>query len=676
MESFVASLIKLRNRHFLLADLALFLVMPAVALAIRLDGWEALDRHGRSLLVATILFLAVKLLIYYSGGIYSRFWRYASIDELGHITLLGVLALGVQTALLLGVFQPLGWVAGEFPRSVPVIDGLLTLAATGALRFSVPFSERLLQRRTGRRQGGDRVLVVGAGSAGVMIVQEMRRNPHLGMQPVAFVDDAPDKQGVQIRGVPVLGRCRDIAKVVRATNAQRVVIAMPTAPGPVIREIFTICEQAGVHAKTIPGMYELLGGTLSVKHLRDVEIEDLLRRDPIQTDVAAVGELIRGKRVLITGGGGSIGRELCRQVLRFEPAALIILGHGENSVFEIQCELLRLAALNRPAAGENGARPPVSAIHAVIADIRFPDRMQAVFAEYRPEVVFHSAAHKHVPLMEQNPAEAVTNNILGTHNVLDAALAADVGRFVLISTDKAVNPTSVMGASKRVAELLVHQAAQRSGKPYVAVRFGNVLGSRGSVVLTFKQQIAAGGPVTVTHPQVTRYFMTIPEAVQLVLQAATLGRGGEVFMLDMGDPIKIVDLARDLIELSGLKLDQDIAITFVGLRPGEKLFEELFIPGEEYALTAHEKIYTVGNASSFIPPDLDRVIGWLAAEAQRNGREAILAGLHELVPEFRPAGEAPAVPVPRMPVGARPAPPLRPVPLPPAYLGTSESRRA
>jgi FlaA1/EpsC-like NDP-sugar epimerase len=461
MESFVASLIKLRNRHFLLADLALFLVMPAVALAIRLDGWEALDRHGRSLLVATILFLAVKLLIYYSGGIYSRFWRYASIDELGHITLLGVLALGVQTALLLGVFQPLGWVAGEFPRSVPVIDGLLTLAATGALRFSVPFSERLLQRRTGRRQGGDRVLVVGAGSAGVMIVQEMRRNPHLGMQPVAFVDDAPDKQGVQIRGVPVLGRCRDIAKVVRATNAQRVVIAMPTAPGPVIREIFTICEQAGVHAKTIPGMYELLGGTLSVKHLRDVEIEDLLRRDPIQTDVAAVGELIRGKRVLITGGGGSIGRELCRQVLRFEPAALIILGHGENSVFEIQCELLRLAALNRPAAGENGARPPVSAIHAVIADIRFPDRMQAVFAEYRPEVVFHSAAHKHVPLMEQNPAEAVTNNILGTHNVLDAALAADVGRFVQAGGGVAGPPG---GPAQRQA-LCRGPLRQRAGQP-------------------------------------------------------------------------------------------------------------------------------------------------------------------------------------------------------------------
>lgn len=639
MESFVSFLLKLRNRHFLALDFLIFLATPAIALLLRVDDSEVVGNNLGALAVATLLFLAVKLSVFYRGNMYSRFWRYASVEELAHIAFLGLLALILQTLLYLLVLRPLGWVHG-LPQSLPLIEALVALPATAGLRFSVPLAARVLHRRTGKRET-QRVLVVGAGSAGVMIVQEMQRNLPLGLKPVAFVDDDPEKQGVRIRGVPVLGHCRDIARVCEEITAHQVVIAMPTAPGKVIREIVGICEEAGVQTKIIPGIHELLDGTASVKQLRDVDIHDLLRREPIQTDTAAVRELIRGRCVLITGAGGSIGSELCRQVLRFAPRTMILVGHGENSIFEIHNELLRIrdrgpAGASAPSANGHKA----TTIIPLIADIRFADRIQALFAEYRPEIVFHAAAHKHVPLMEVNPTEAITNNVLGTRNLLQAAQATDVNHFVMISTDKAVNPTSVMGASKRAAELLVHQASHESGRPYVAVRFGNVLGSRGSVVLTFKQQIAAGGPVTVTHPDMVRYFMTIPEAVQLVLQAAVLGQGGEVFTLDMGEPVKIVDLARDLIELSGLEVGRDIDITFQGMRPGEKLFEELFIPGEHYARTAHPKIFVAANASSFVPANLDRSLAGLGAAAARHENPAVVQGLQDLIPEFAPAGTA------------------------------------
>ncbi|MGB4872412.1 MAG: nucleoside-diphosphate sugar epimerase/dehydratase, partial [Candidatus Promineifilaceae bacterium] len=377
--------------------------------------------------------------------------------------------------------------------------------------------------------------------------------------------------------------------------------------------------------------YELLDGAVSVKQLREVQIEDLLRREPVQTDVAAVQALLAGKRVLVTGGGGSIGSELCRQVWRCGPAQLILLGHGENSVFEAYHDLRRLGV-------------PADRLTALIADVRFPELIHSLLKQHRPDIIFHAAAHKHVPLMEQNPAEAITNNVLGTRNLLQAALAANVERFVMISTDKAVKPTSVMGASKRVAELMVHRTAQQSGRPYVAVRFGNVLGSRGSVVLTFQKQIAAGGPVTVTDPQMTRFFMTIPEAVQLVLQASVLGSGGEVFVLDMGEPVKIVDLARDLIELSGLEEGRDIDIVYTGLRPGEKMYEELFIPGEDYQRTRHQKIFIAANASRLVPVDLEDGLNALAVSAQRNDREAILRGLCHLIPEYEPQVDNPILP--------------------------------
>ncbi|RME59106.1 MAG: polysaccharide biosynthesis protein, partial [Caldilineae bacterium] len=365
--------------------------------------------------------------------------------------------------------------------------------------------------------------IMGAGDAGAMIAREMRNNAHVGLEPVGFVDDDLGKHDVRIHNVPVLGSRQDIPALVREYKVQQVIIAMPSAPGKVVREVVQMCEQAGVQARIIPGIPELLDGRVSLQQVREVEIADLLRREPVQTDIGAVRALIRGRRVLVTGGGGSIGSELCRQIWRCGPAELILLGHGENSIFDIHNELRgsEPGMVISPESGAWSAQSPV--LTPIIADVRFAERVRTVFEETRPEIVFHAAAHKHVPLMEMNPAEAITNNVLGTRNVVEAALAVDVEHFVMISTDKAVNPTSIMGASKRVAELIVHRAAQQSGKAYVAVRFGNVLGSRGSVIHTFRRQIAQGGPVTVTDPEMKRFFMTIPEAVQLVMQASVLG---------------------------------------------------------------------------------------------------------------------------------------------------------
>lgn len=627
------NLIFLRNRHFFGLDVLLLCLTPTLALALRTDGWsvqpsgwDALSRYIPGLVVYTAIALIVRLTVFYRHDLYSRYWRYASIDELDQIgwsvfvstAIIGAIVMFARIPFIVQTGFPL-W---NFPRSIVFIDALLVLFLLGGVRFSVRLATRWQQ---GEHSSGKRTLIMGAGDAGAMIVREMRTSSRVGFEPVGFVDDDPHKKDVLIHGIPVLGGRDDIPQLARSHKIQHVIIAMPTVPGKEIREIVRICEQAGVQTKIIPGIYELLDGTVSVSHLRNVEIEDLLRREPVQTDVAGVQKLLWGKRVLITGGGGSIGSELCRQIRRCRPAEIVIVGHGENSVFEISNELRRMEV-------KEGQGAPV-AIHPVIADIRFAERIRAVVAEHRPQIIFHAAAHKHVTLMELNPAEAITNNVQGTRNLLQAARAADVERFVMISTDKAVNPTNIMGASKRTAELLVHQAAQITGKPYVAVRFGNVLGSRGSVILTFKQQIAAGGPVTVTHPEMTRYFMTIPEAVQLVLQSAVLGSGGEVFVLDMGDPVRIMDLAQDLITLSGLEVGVDIDITTVGMQPGEKLYEELFIPGEIYNRTVHQKVYIAANAGSFVKPTLDQSVDQLIEAAERGDAEAILSGLQNLIPE-------------------------------------------
>ncbi len=627
-------IVRLRGRHLLLLDLISILGAAVGAFVIR---YEALVRIGPYIVHNAFFFLSVLLVrppVYYLFGLYRRWWRYASIAELAAIAQAVVVGSLVVAGLAFGFLAPVVDGARVFSRSVLLLEGMLNLLAIGGSRILL----RLLQthdgareRANGRGGAGDahprRVLVMGAGDAGALIVREMHQNPGLGYLPVGFVDDDPAKQGAQIYAVPVLGKRQDIPRLIQERGIDQVIIAMPTAPGAVIREVRALCAQAQTPVKTIPGLYELLDGSVRISQIREVKIEDLLRREPIRTDLAAVEGYLAGAVVLVTGAGGSIGSELCRQIAARKPQQLLLLGHGENSIYNILSELHDMA-------------PQLPAL-PLIADVRDEGRITRLLCKHRPQVIFHAAAHKHVPLMESNAEEAFTTNVLGTQNLLHAAEEAGVARFVLISSDKAVNPVNVMGASKYLAEVLVQQAARRLGRPFVVVRFGNVLGSRGSVVPLFQRQIAAGGPVTITHPEMRRYFMTIPEAVQLVLQAGALGRGGEVFVLDMGEQIRILDLAQDLISLSGLKPQEDIEIVFTGVRPGEKLYEELFAPGEEPAPTAHEKILVARPQSLPSEARLAAGIEAVLRAAREEDRATLVQALQEIIPSFAPAAEVP-----------------------------------
>jgi FlaA1/EpsC-like NDP-sugar epimerase len=639
--------VRVRNRHLLLTDVLLLPIAAVLAFALRLDA-TLIQPYTRTMLIYALAAPVIMIPIFAALGLYSRYWRYASVDEL--LLLAGAATLGALTqGAIFFVIQALfpSLLTPGVPRSIPLIAGLLTLVVIAAPRLAL-----LLWSQNSRRSASaaplfaqQRVLIAGAGEAGALILRELRANPQTGLIPVGFVDDDPFKQGMLIQRMRVLGGCETIPALVREFRVDQIIIAMPGAPGTAVRGIVDICEKAGVRARIIPGMYELLSGAAGISQLRDVRIDDLLRREPVQTDTEQVAALIQGKRVLVTGAGGSIGSELCRQILRCAPAELILLGHGENSIFDIHNEL-------KVEGSRLNVQPSTFNLQPVIADIRDADRLAAVFATHCPEIVFHAAAHKHVPLMEDNVEDAVTNNVLGTRRLVEASIAAEVDHFVFVSTDKAVNPSSVMGATKRVAELMVQEAAQCTGRAFVAVRFGNVLGSRGSVVPFFQKQIAAGGPVTVTHPEVKRYFMTIPEAVQLVLQSAALGCGGEIFMLDMGAPVRIADLARDLIRLTGLEPGRDIEIRYTGLRPGEKLFEELFGADEIYGQTRHEKIFVYRNGhtngSGEAPadlrpasPDTSRLSGKIDAlilAAQQGDAAEVRSRLNDLVPEYQRVG--------------------------------------
>lgn len=634
VNGFTNRILYLRNRYFFLFDIVILTLLPTAALMLR-DELRA--EYIPSLAVFTLASMLLWLGSFMFMRLYSVYWQYASIEEMWTI----VKAVGLGTLANLFVFfailRPFGLVSDNFPRSVPLIDALLVLVVMVCSRGSIRWLDRRTRLRGANSTTQERVVIYGAGEAGIVIAREMLGNPQLGMLPVAFLDDDPHKHKMVIQGTPVLGGREYIGRLVSEGRVDRMVIAMPTIPGKTIREIAARCLEEKLTVQTVPGMYELLNGTVTVSKLRNIEIEDLLRRDPVANDKAAVTELVRGKRVLVTGAGGSIGGELCRQLALCAPAQVVLLGHGENSIF-MQMHAMRAAFPNVPCV-------------PVIADVRDAPRMAQVMAHYRPQLVFHAAAHKHVSLMEDNPQDAVTNNVLGTRVVLDAANAQGVETFVMISTDKAVNPESVMGATKRVAELYVHARALETGKRFVVVRFGNVLGSRGSVVPLFRQQIANGGPVQVTHPDVRRFFMTIPEAVQLVLQAATLGDGGEIYTLDMGEPVKIVDLAADLIRLSGYQVGRDIDIEFIGLRPGEKLYEELFVPGELYERTAREKIFVARNGmkpSAAENGKLYAEIDALLAAARSETTDAVRGQLAQIVPEFKassangqPAGGSP-----------------------------------
>ncbi len=607
-------------------DVVLLLLLPLIALFLRVEQASVVNRYFGDIITYTLVSIAVRLVVFWRFKLYARYWRYASIDDLIEIASANLLS-SVIIAVAFYAASAIGLIT--LPRSTPLIDCLIVFLVISSTRFAVRLGQRSQKQNDPSRLFN--VAIMGAGDAGAVILREIQNTTQLPMKVVGFFDDDLGKHDVRIHGVPVLGGRDSIPAMVRKHRIKQVIIAMPTAPGKTIRDVVAICEEVKVDTKTMPGLFNLLDGTLSVNQLRDVEIEDLLRREPVQTDIEAVQALIEDACVLVTGGGGSIGSELCRQIWRCGPRQLVLVGHGENSIFAIHNEL-------RDTGRKQGVEDVDSKIKAVLVDTRFSHRVEQILLRYRPKIVFHAAAHKHVPLMEMNPAEAITNNVLGTRNILNASLKANVPHFVMISTDKAVNPTNVMGASKRVAELLVHQAAKDSGNAYVAVRFGNVLGSRGSVIHTFKRQIANGGPVTVTHPEMVRFFMTIPEAVQLVLQASVLGDGGQVFVLDMGQPVKIMDLAQDLITLSGFEVGRDIDIKVSGIRPGEKLYEELFIEGEAYGRTRHQKIFIASNASSLVPTSLENKIDELMIAADADNRTAIMHSLKNLIPEFKPTG--------------------------------------
>ncbi|SCI76380.1 UDP-glucose 4-epimerase [uncultured Clostridium sp.] len=521
-------------------------------------------------LVINILFLAVL-------KCYRSLWRYAGEEELISIVIACTLTL-IPTYLIhliMGV---------KFSLIFYILNLILTTSLTGGTRLLYRTVRRISIRNT-LKEKSTKVLIVGAGSAGDMVIQELKNNPQLMKKPAIIVDDDINKQGRRIHNVPILGTTKDIKNLVDKYNIDEIIIAIANISKYDKKEIIDICKETKCKLKTIPGIFEIIDGKVDVKKIRDVQIEDLLGREPIKVNLAEMSEYIQNKVVLVTGGGGSIGSELCRQIASFNPKQLVILDNYENNAYAIQQELIRKYGnkLN---------------LKTVIASIREEKRMDEIFNTYMPEVVFHAAAHKHVPLMENSPSEAIKNNIFGTRNVATLADKYKVKRFVLISTDKAVNPTNIMGATKRAAEMIIQTINEHSETEFVAVRFGNVLGSNGSVIPLFKKQIEEGGPVTITHPDIIRYFMTIPEAVQLVIQAGAMAKGGEIFVLDMGDPVKIVDLANNLIRLSGFEPNVDIDIKFTGLRPGEKLYEELLMSEEGLMDTEHEKIF-IGKPIEF-----------------------------------------------------------------------------
>jgi FlaA1/EpsC-like NDP-sugar epimerase/lipopolysaccharide/colanic/teichoic acid biosynthesis glycosyltransferase len=613
------ALLKVRNRHLLALDLLALALLPALALALRLEGFGWWPLTLPALGLFTLVALAIKLPIFFGMGLYSRYWRYAGVNDLAVAMGAASLSTLALTILFVDLHSLLAGYGLAMFRTVPIIDGLLTALIITGYRFGLRGLYHWLRRQQGLL-GGRRVLVVGAGEGGLMVVRELRANPQLEMEPVAFVDDDPAKIGAHVLGLPVMGPTARIPELVERYRIQRIVLAMPSVPLPRQRELLALCQSTGAATHNLPGVYEILAGHKTISRLPQVDIQHLLKREPVVIDQAGVTALLRGATVLVTGAGGSIGSELCRQIARFQPKELILLGHGENSIFEINLDL----RLSRPTLV---TRP-------VIVDVRDEARLRHVVERYRPQVIFHAAAHKHVPLMEDNVEEAISTNIQGTRNVLRAAEACGVERFVLVSSDKAVNPTSVMGATKRMAEMLTVAAAGRSGRAYMAVRFGNVLGSRGSVIPIFQRQIAAGGPLTVTHPEMRRYFMTIPEAVQLLLQAAVLGHGGEVFVLDMGEPVRIVDLAADLVKLSGMQLGRDIDIVYSGVRPGEKLFEELFLRSEDFQRTGHPQIFVAAHEDRVEAQALEQVVLEVLRLAGDMQQQNTSAGMRQLLPEI------------------------------------------
>jgi FlaA1/EpsC-like NDP-sugar epimerase len=554
-------------------------------------------------------------------------WRYVSMREMVRIGLSTAVSATVLILLRVGMDDVTGKLRLFFiPFGVIAMNAALAFLGLVAARAVRRLQGEARERARRTKSGGDRVrvLLIGAGQAGVMVAREIQGRPDLGLHAVGFLDDDRAKVGMQIGGLNVLGTTDQLAAIADRKHVERVLITIAQAPGEVIRKITERCTDAGLDTKIIPGIYEIVGDQVNLSRLRDVAIEDLLGREPVQLDEPLIEDSISGRAVMITGAGGSIGSELCRQVARYRPSRLILVEQFENALFEIHREL-------------RGAYPDL-AFDPRVADVTDTRRMTQLFDQSTPHIVFHAAAHKHVPMMEDNPGEAIKNNIGGTRTVAELAARFGVARFVMVSTDKAVNPSSVMGATKRVAEIVCQsQAAAQRATRFVTVRFGNVLGSNGSVIPIFKEQIAKGGPVTVTHPEMSRYFMTIPEAAQLVMQAGAMGLGGEIFILDMGKPVKIVDLANDLITLSGLRPGEDIEIKVTGVRPGEKLFEELSTGAESADKTKHPKIFIGRVGACGSPADVMSHVRTLLDLADTADADTLRTALGRLVPEYKPA---------------------------------------
>lgn len=553
-----------------LVDVCLIAIAYWFAFELRFD--DGVPRRFDSLYGKTVwIVVAAYMVVFITLRFYTKWWRFTSLRDL-QLIVVGVAIGGLVVTTVLTVWHPVH--SPPVPRGVLFIDLILTLLLVGGARFVVrsimerpPTGELVTQ--------GRRVLVCGAGEAGNILIREMQRNRHLGLIPVGIIDDDPRKRGLRVHGVKTRGTRAQLRRILREQRVDEVMIAMPSAPGAVRREIAEACRQAGVKCTTLPGLPELITGEVTIRRLREVRVEDVLGRAPVEVDLAKVARYLNGRTVMVTGAGGSIGSELCRQVAGLGVRRLVMVDHSENNLFEIDLELRDHGMAN---------------LVAVIADCKDRATMEKCFEEHRPQIVFHAAAYKHVPMMELNPLQAVANNALATNLLADLAERFDVERFCLISTDKAVEPKTVMGATKALAERVIEARAQASRTRFAAVRFGNVLGSSGSVLPIFRRQIAAGGPVTVTHPEMTRFFMTIPEAVQLVLEATGIAEGGDIFVLDMGEPVRILDLAHRMIELSGHQPARDIRIEITGIRPGERLHEELFNVDEQVTPTRYDKV--------------------------------------------------------------------------------------
>lgn len=561
--------------------------------------------------------VTIKLIAFWRYGLFNGWWRYVSMSDLIAICKANVIASAGVVGYAVFIYR-----LESIPRTVLFLDGLFCFVFIAGIRFLIRAWRENYYPMTFDRNAQKRLLIVGAGSAGQMIARELHLNRKLKYSAVGFVDDDTRKKREKFNGLTVYGSCDDIPRICRRRKVDEVVIAIPSATGAKIKEIVALCQQADIPFKTLPSVASLIDGSVSVQQLKDVSLEDLLGREPVQIENQKIANYLSGKRVLITGAAGSIGSELCRQICRFSPDKIILFDNAETPLFEIDNELSQ--------------QYPTVSIFPIIGDIRYRSRVEAIFDEFMPQVVFHAAAYKHVPMMEANPAESVNNNVRGTQVVAETSDLFRVERFVTVSTDKAVNPTNVMGATKRTAEKIVQALSRRSKTRFVTVRFGNVLGSNGSVIPTFTEQIKQGGPITVTHKEITRFFMTIPEASQLVLQAGSMGNGGEIYLLDMGEPVKILHLAEELIRLSGKIPYEEVDIEFTGLRPGEKLYEELLLAGEGVQPTAHNKICVAASVVED-ETELRQQLDQLFDAARALDLNGVLDYLQVIVPEYKPA---------------------------------------